>query len=266
MIDGGFDQPRREQILREWAEARSEYEAAMNWTEDLAAWSDKEVKALQDAAACRSRMAQAERDYFGEIPLVPMSLCPFCAEELLQPFDSFGLDGLWWRPEAGPEPVPSCPHFCVVRGAVSFGSKRPVAPYFEVHPGPEVPYVLPSLLEQPGMVCVVGKLEMRNGFVAYSIAYFSEVRPRPVRLTAPWPRTIYTYRTDHGDARWRVAAEHWDFDLAPWIRHGRLRWLLPESGGVRLNDSGDDCAFVGLPGRRRRIVVRGYVVTTLAAG
>ena len=254
---------RREEALHAWLDARDEYEASLNHTEDAPPWGERELAALAEADRHWARMAQAERDYFAQLPPVAMSVCPFCGQELARSFDPFRFDGPWWRPDDVPEEPRPCPHFNVLRGAVSYGDRRPMAAYFEVRPGPEVPYVIPALLEHESMTAVIGRLEMHNGYTAYPIAYFADGRLPPEQLTADWPRSLYSYTTQRGEDRWRIPAERWDFDLAPWVAAGRVRWCPPESGNTKLNpDSGEPCPYAGLPGRRRQIVVYRDLVST----
>jgi len=211
-----------------------------------------------DAAENQLRLSrQLEAEYFEQIPYIMICPCPFDGKPLFHSFDPFGLDGIWWRSDATPPEIPTCSHFCVLLGAVNFSDLTPQAGDFEVHPGPEVPYVVPKLLEHEGMIAVISQLEMDNGYIAYPISYFAEKRPPPQELTAGWARTIFVYATQLGISGWRIPNDTWNFDLMPWLKAGKIRWCPPESDNSALSEeSPDTCPYIDLPGRRENIVVK----------
>lgn len=55
-------------------------------------------------------------------------------------------------------------------------------------------FAVARLLDLPGMVAVVSKIEMENGYIVFPVAYCAERRPPPQDLTASWPRTNYSIR------------------------------------------------------------------------
>ncbi|MFH1748444.1 MAG: hypothetical protein ABIG44_15530 [Planctomycetota bacterium] len=253
-----FTRTERDGFLNARREALQKYNQAADQADACVPWSEDEARALATVDQHRARLAQVERDYFERLPRLPMSPCPLCGRPLYRSFDPFGLDGLWWRADATPEEVPSCPHFCVLVGALSFGNASPSAGDFEVHPGPQAPYVIPRILELPTVIAVVGEIEMVNGYRAYPIAYFAEQRPAPEDLTAGWARPVFTYRRTLGEGGWRVPNDLWDFDLLPWLQRDKLRWCEPGSKNARLSTpSPDQCPYLNLPGERQRMIVQG---------
>jgi hypothetical protein len=54
----------------------------------------------------------------------------------------------------------TCPHFCVLGGAVNYQGLPPLGGNQEVIPGPEIPFVYPRLLALPGVVAVISSLPM----------------------------------------------------------------------------------------------------------
>lgn len=197
------------------------------------------------------------RRYFEELPMLSMSCCPFCGLPLLRSFDPFGLDGPWWRRSMRrlhPEP---CPHFCVLRGAMNWRGLRPRGGTFPAHVGPEVPYVIPRLLEMKTMLAVIGTLQMETGYTVYTIAYFAERRPPDETLVANWPDQVHHFKDAEGRPGWREERDTWDFELGPWLERGKLRWCEPGSGNTALSLAAPSaCPYVGLQGRRERIVVQ----------
>jgi hypothetical protein len=219
-------------------------------------YTDAEQAALKEADEHFRRAVELEESYLKELPRVVMSRCPFDHQPLYRTFDPFGLDGPWWRGDASPEEPVACRHFLVLDGALSFNGRPAQAGSFEVRPGPQVPFVIPRLLEKEGVKAVVSMLAMENGYVAYPVAYFAERRPPPQELTATWGRTLYLYETQLGETSWRVASEVRDFELDPWLTSGKLLWTSGNGDAMRLKQ-GTDCPHAGLRGERRPAVLEG---------
>lgn len=251
MLVEPFTPEQRRDLLNRTNKLLREYSRLMRQAEE------EDSDQLFDQADELFGQAQALRqDYFDRLPRIVMSCCPYDQKPLVRTFDPYGLDGPWWDPDASPEESPPCTHFCVLRGALYYNGQRPVAGDTEVHPGPEVPYVVPRLLETPGMAAVIGRIEMQNGYVAYPIAYFAEKRPPVEELVPAWPRTMYLYETQLGEPGWKTDEDPWDFDLRPWLRQGKLKWCPPDSDNSTLSDEPTEkCPYLDLPGRRVRIIV-----------
>jgi hypothetical protein len=252
-MNNGFTKEQRADILARRTLAAADHQRVK-----------KEVFAklpLTDESRSRLRAADAfvkrtEEEYRAGLPVVVMSTCPYCGRPLERTFDPFDLDGEWWkgiRP-AGPEP---CSHYAFLKGAVHVGSARPPnCPEDGVAlAGPEMPYVIPKLLEQPTVVAVIGELPMEPGWTAYPIAYFATQRPPPRGLSGDWALASYNYKDPlTGQSQFRMANEKWDFDLAPWIARDKLRWCTPGSSNRALADAKKDrCPYLGLPGQQRQL-------------
>jgi hypothetical protein len=214
-------------------------------------------EAYRRARATVVDMAAIEAEYLRRLPRPVLSCCPVCAMPVHRSFDPFGLDGLWWRSDAQPDEPKPCPHFCLLLGAVDLAGTKP-APDFDVHPGPGAPFVIPRILGMPDMVAVISEITLADGAKAYPIAYFAPKRPPIQALTASWARTNFVYQTQLAVQAWRRADEPptgsppdiRDFDLAPWLARGQLRWCAPGSDRSRLATTGA-CPFVDLPGVRQ---------------
>jgi hypothetical protein len=198
----------------------------------------------------------AVADYFDGLPRVVMSACPYCGEPLVRSFDPWGFDGVWWGDTAiykAAEP-PACDHFRVLQGAVRIPDTAvPARVVMDSQPGPDVPFVIPRLLELANMIAVVGELAMEVGGPAYPIAYFSDQSFEPRDLHQEWRRTMLWFQRDGRDL-WTASNDAWDFDLQPWIDRGKLRWVLLGPGverpALHPSGEGDACPFVALPGQR----------------
>ncbi len=234
------------------ASYRQTMESAMAQTR----YSEEEAKALEQAKLIFTQTRQAEQEYLHHLPRPTLSRCPICNQPLQRKFDPYGLDGLWWRSDAVVEEEPACMHFCVLRGAVDFNGHPLKGGDFEAHIGPQVPYIIPRLMEWPEMVAVVSEIQMENGYKAYPIAYFGKRRPPPQDLTSGWARTNYLYTTQLQKVQWRIPNDPWDFDLRPWVTQGRLQYCIWENDNLVLKSSVEEFPFFDLSGERRPTVVK----------
>jgi hypothetical protein len=244
-----FEQPlsveRRAELLRRFLQAQEEVSRA---------GESKNARAL---AAARALREQIRTIYLDELPRITMSCCPFDGKPLVRTFDPFGLDGLWWQPDARPLELPACTHFCVLRGAVHYQGLPARAGDFEVDTGPEVPYVIPRLLEQEGMVGVVSKVRMHTEYLVYLVTYFAKRRPPVAELTADWPRRIFTYKDAFGESGSVIPNDLWSFDLLPWLRDGRLLWCRPGTDNSEIaTGTPGEFPYLNIEGRRTRLSVQ----------
>jgi hypothetical protein len=200
-------------------------------------------------------------EYSDRLPRMVLSRCPHCGAPLKRAFDPYGLDGPWWHASGicKIEEPSHCGHFQVMLGAVAFHGRVPVEVKEEVRPGPDVPFVVPKLLELPKMVAVVSWISLASGDTALPIAYFSTEDIPPVMLHQPWCRKDYWFKTDSGDSGWSVANDLFDFDLKPYILGGQLKWVDLEEKDLHIHPvSDEECPFLDLPGdRENQIVVEG---------
>lgn len=249
---------KRAELLTRRADALAMYERAMRRALTHKRYTDEEREALDEANRAMTEALQLEEVYYRILPPVLLSRCPFDDAPLHRTFDPYGLDGPWWRSEASPGEPETCRHFCGLVGALDFAGQPPLGGDFQAHVGPQVPFVIPRLLELPGMIAVLSCVRMENGYQAFPVGYFAAQRPPPQELTAGWARTQHLYSTQLGEVRWRMANELYDFDLEPWFRSGKLRWATSESL-LLMNVSANpkDCPYLDLPGERRPTVVKG---------
>ena len=200
-------------------------------------------------------------EYADRLPRVVVSACPFSGKPLKRVFDPFGTDGPLWHKDrvfTPEEPAPP-PSFRVLLGALDLHGRVPKETIETVLVGPPVPYVVPALLGLPGMVAVISRLEMSSGDTAYPIAYFSTEKLAPSSLQQFWTRPELWFDNPDGSRGWTVANDEWDFELAPWIEKGQLRWVKPGDPEHRVlgRDSGERCPYLDLPGERFPQVLAG---------
>ncbi len=207
----------------------------------------------REAALEREKYFQALAEYADRLPRVPMSACPFTGEILKRSFDPWGVDGAWWHQDIEvriEEPSPP-PTFRLLLGALALHGREPTEARDPVLAGPEVPFVVPRLLELPEMVAVVSQLPLETGDTAYPVAYFSTEEIPPQALHQPWLRQELWFKMPDGKSAWLIANDPWDFELQPWIDAGKLRWVAPGDQAMRVLGAGvGACPYVGLEGAR----------------
>jgi hypothetical protein len=192
-------------------------------------------------------------EYADRLPRVAMSACPFTGDVVKRAFDPFGLDGPWWQKDrtfSVQEPG-APPTFEVLLGALDLRGREPAETTETVIAGPDVPFVVPRLLSIGDMVAVIARIALENGDVAYPIGYFSHEDVHPSDLHQSWTRGEVWYKVDGQDG-WVAMNDEWDFDLAPWIAKGKVRWIRPGDStfAVVPANSNEPCPYVGLEGDR----------------
>lgn len=189
-------------------------------------------------------------EYEAGLPIIALSRCPICEAVTRHSLDIVGLDGLWWNYTAPVRGVrdAACPHFLVLAGAVGIVPPVEFAPYL-VEPGPEVPFVVPRILDSGG-VAVVGSVQIGR-HTGYPITYFAE-QSLPVSLTNTWGTSSYTVRDGDGSTGWAEAydgEDAYDFDVESWVHRGRLLWIAPGDVDLALRRE-VPCPYAGLSGAR----------------
>lgn len=217
----------------------------------------------------RDRSSGLVRSYLALLPEVTLARSPDTGELVRWRIDMGGLDGWYWRYEAAeradPEPMPA--GWLAMNGAM-----RLVEPVehtnFQVVPGPGVPYVVPRLLEVPGVRAVLSQVPVGR-HTGWAITYFGS-NPGNVELVNTWGSdTYYVYDEAGAWLGWHQSIEHvsdYAFELDPWLRSGRLLWIAPGDESAALREGVDGCPYLDLPGPRRIAYVQGGEVEYGSAG
>ncbi|MEM7157281.1 MAG: hypothetical protein AAF799_30830 [Myxococcota bacterium] len=236
----------REQWVAEYTASAQAYSRWMNAaTPTDGSFEHHCVRSFRELVALELRYAEA-------LPTVALSRCPLCDKPALQRFDAADFFGPWWHPDfVAPKEPGRCPHFMGVLGAVHHHGHAHRAGRLDVHPGPEVPFVVPRLMALPGVVAVVRELRMDNGCTAYPIGYFAPRRPPPRDRFAPWARGALEYQDLDGGG-WRPAEGDRDFELRAYVERGALKVL---DGELQLRTPKSDHPLLHVEGRRVPIVV-----------
>lgn len=174
----------------------------------------------------RQELEELEDEYIHRLPILQLSRCPYCNEPLLRQFDPYDLNGEWWNPLwHDRDDPPTCKHFLVLQGALNLNGLTPTEVQTKdgIVPGPEVPFVIPRLLEMEGMVTVVHTLPVAGRYTAYPIGYFAFQRPLQTENTQSWCRATFSL----DEVMWTSRNEHYDYDIIPWVKRGKVFWLDP---------------------------------------
>ena len=255
-VAGTLTQVERDQLLRDYDQLVQRLVQGVTQRPPIPKHEEQKFKAEREALL---------QQYHDRLLRLAISRCPYCSELLWRPFDAWGLDGLAWQPgesKSTSQPA-TCSHFGVLVGAVNLNGLPAKSGPYGAYPGPEVPYVIPRILQLPTMLVVISAIPMSDGYTAYPVAYFSEVPPPPGSLTQSWTKSEYHYTDASGRQCWTVKTDPWDFDLAPWVQCGKVKWIDPGDASLTIRQHPATAfPFANLPGRREQQVIKGNKLTT----
>jgi hypothetical protein len=223
----------------------------------------KQAKALraegrtQESFTLNDQVNAINARYRELLPDVTVARCPGDNEIVQWPIDTLGLHAWFWDyltpVRRTVEPLP--PDWIAMTGAMRLAD--PVEhPSFTVVPGPDVPFVVPRILEADGVRAVIAEVPV-GAHTGWAITYFGQP-PDDVTLVNVWGTNTYPVFEDGEWIGWDYdipTVEDDDFDLTPWLRSGKLLWLAPGDESATLHDGPDGCPFVDLPGQRRITVI-----------
>jgi hypothetical protein len=124
---------------------------------------------------------------------------------------------------------------------------------FLCKPGPEVPFVIPRILEVEGMRAVISQVPI-GPHRGYAIVYFAEDPPETLERFNTWGAG--SYETFAGWDSVVEDAESLDFELEPWVESGKLLWIAPGDKRLELRGEAEACPYFGLEGRRSFIRIQ----------
>jgi hypothetical protein len=200
------------------------------------------------------RLRELTRTYIELLPTVQLSRCPFTDAPFFHSWDNFGLDGLWWNFHKSARPLIEKwgGAFHALSGAVRVKLDACEKAPFLAEPGPDVPFLLPRLMEYPGVTAVISQISVGE-HMAFPIVYFSQPGLPWKDRANDWGRNHYCYKDDQGAIR---MGEHFDaedehqYEIQEAIAANRLRWIAPDDPLMRIQTGLANCPFVGLPGIR----------------
>jgi hypothetical protein len=238
----GFDEQTRRAII-------DRYRAAFDrqWKAEIA--DDAETE-----RAASAEMKAAVKDYVDGVPIMAISRDPWTGDVFETSLDTHGLDGLWWAYEREYRPwVDPPPGFFAWTGALAYDGPLPEWT-MKAMPGPEVPFVLPRILEHPDIKAVISSV-LIGEHVGFPVVYFARGAHPGIERVDDWGHRSYTYLRADGSPTSEHSVQdddEKDFDLGPWLDSGKLLWIAPGDASLTLRTGREDCPFLGLEGERRR--------------
>ncbi len=212
----------------------------------------EEAEGYRAAAPLRRRRRELFTRYIEMLPEVPVARSPHSGAEVRWPIDVVDLDGWFWNYDAPARRTPKVPAgWRMMNGAMRLAEQITAAP-FAASPGPGAPFVVPRILEQPGIVAVISQVEV-GAHTGWPITYFGP-QPRNTAMENLWGAQSYPVFDD--DGRFLGINEkvprpsEWDFDLLPWLESGKLWWIAPGDSTMTPRGGSDGCPYLGIQGPR----------------
>jgi hypothetical protein len=205
--------------------------------------------------------------YRGWVPRIPVARCPHTDQVAAFPIDTVDLDGWFWEYERPVRPyhwneLPLT--WLAMTGAIQLREPLASAP-FEARPGPEVPYVIPRILNHRDDVRAVINQVPVGPHTGWAITYFT-LKQIHAKLVSTWGQATYHWRSDDGEWHWEDGgwtSQYFDFrygdndyDLAPWLRSGKLLWIAPGDQGLILRTGEAGCPYTDIAGSRHMSHIR----------
>lgn len=210
--------------------------------------------------------------YLALVPERQLSRCPFTGEIFNFPIDHYGLDGLWWNNERPmrPSAAPIKTYFAL-DGAVKLESQVEQFPFI-CAPGPDVPYVIPRILEYVQVKAVISSFKV-GAHTAYAVVYFADPPLDSVMRVNEWGANYYwepgtpfpEFLSPGQRIQLTPDPSEWDFSFAPWIKAGKLLWIAPGDEEMVLRSTIYDCPYLDLPGSRKPKYIQNGKVWELIA-
>jgi hypothetical protein len=225
-----------------------------------------EADRIDEAFPLWERVSEISQRYEDLQPEVTVARCPHSGVLVRWPIDTVGLDAWFWEylnpARRPPDSLP--PTWLAMTGAMRLAD--PVEhPPFAVVPGPEVPFVVPRILNNPGVRAVISEVPV-GAHTGWAVSYFG-LLPERIELVNLWGSNTYpVYEGGVANGwHWDVpAVSQYDFELTDWLRSGALLWIAPGDDSATLREGPDGCPYVDLPGRRTITVIANGVVDHVA--
>ena len=201
---------------------------------------------------------RSENQYTQGLALQTISSCPFSNDPFSLSIDTFGLDGPWWDADQAIRAFEEeSKTFFALTGCVSINDDPPEAP-FSIKPGPAIPWVSPRLLEDENIIAVLSHIKIGD-YDAYPIVYFSKDKSVEIERINTWGTNEYLAEDIEGLAVFGSTyddEDDYDFDIAPWVEKGKLKWIAIDDETLELKDTIDGCPYLDLPGYRYPVLIQ----------
>ncbi len=253
-----FKAEERLKIIDRFHKLKSEYTILDERSAELTA--NKSHGIPERMEVMEQELQSLRNEYRDGLPKVVLSRCPICNSLVRYSIDTFGIDGLWWDYKASVRRRDeNCDaHFLALSGALHLNVPVHDSPFL-ICAGPQVPFVIPRLLDIRGVKAVMSSVKIGE-YTGYPIFYFADPYPVGIELTNEWGSDEYRYWTGkinvNGERAYSAFqaydfSDDYDFDLAKWLESGKLFWIDPHKESFELSNGTKDCPFLSLFGPRQ---------------
>ncbi|NJO18415.1 MAG: hypothetical protein HC877_22580 [Thioploca sp.] len=249
-----FEKEERNQLLRQ-----------IRQLDEKTIGSEADNYSVQERRTIGMQKKELKKTYLLGLPHISIARCPFTDKLVTKEIDIYGFDGRWWNKFSPELLLQGSPYAFTYCGALNLMGKEihEVGEIDEILTGPEVPYVIPHLLELPEVKCVIYATKLLEPqYPVYFMTYFANPKLSPSRSHQMWLRTDFWYRDEEGHTWWDIRNDTWDFELARWFKKPeKLLWIAPSDPKMQLRSDVNDCPYLNLSGRRKFLVIlKGKVV------
>lgn len=220
----------------------------------------EKIFSVEERRAIGAQSRELEKTYLLGLPRIPIARCPFTGEVVTKEIDIYGFNGFWWNKFSQDILLQGSPYAFTYCGALNFMGQETheVGEIDEILTGPEVPYVIPHLLELPEVKCVLYATRLLEPqYPVYFMTYFANPKLPPERSHQMWLRTDFWYQDEAGHTWWDIRNDSWDFNLKTWLEPpGKLLWINPSDPELKLHDKPiSEFPYFNLKGRRKFLVI-----------
>jgi len=262
MKSDSFSKKERDKIVSTILQLRKKMEQISIDMEENSEDESVEKFLLKKLDKASDQLEDAENKYTQGLAIKTISRCPFSEEPFNLSIDTFGLDGPWWDAE---QPIRAFEEesktFFALTGSVSISENPPEAP-FSIKPGPAIPWVSPRLLADKNIMAVISHIKI-GLYDAYPIVYYSKNKTVEIERINTWGTDEYL--ADDVDGLAIIGStyddvEEYDFDIAPWIKKGKLKWISINDDSLELHNDLKDCPYLDLKGYRYPVLIQNKIL------
>ncbi|MCW5520566.1 zinc-ribbon domain-containing protein [Aureitalea sp. L0-47] len=257
-----FTMEERKKLVADFYRLRSQVEDLTNQMEENPGDEALQVRLDEEYDRAMAELEEISETYTNGLPRIEISRCPFTGESYSFSCDTNGLDGPWWDAEKPLRAVDEeSETYYALTGSVNIIGAAPDIP-FAVKPGPAVPWVSPRLLENEDICAVLSHLKV-GLYDAYVVVYFSKDRSYEIERINTWGTDAYFSQDIDGAAVMGSTFDEpadYDFDIAPWIEKGKLKWIPIGDKTLELQDSIENCPYLDIDGYTYPVLLRNKIL------
>ena len=250
----------RESIINKIYKKRETLEELLEKTEN--APKEKVEILMEEYSKAAISLQEFEKEYLSLLPNILLSRSPFTKELYSLTIDIFNLNGWWWDME---RPVRSVEvdikSYFALTGSVNITGEIPDVP-FSLKPGPAVPWVCPRLLNNEHICAVLSYVKIGN-YDAYATVYYTNDTSIDIERINTWGTDMYIAEDKDGYAVTGSTfdlEEEYDFDIEPWIKKGKLKWIAIDDEELVLRDTVEDCPYINIKGYQYPVLIENKTI------